>query len=85
MTIITTTHKLDKQIIMALVMASDMKGVFGGSDPDNKEALVFIILDIDTLIITRVLPDGETVFKSDACKNMFDTVTEKCGIKLGTE
>lgn len=85
MTIITTTHHLDTQFILGLVMASCYQGVFGVSDPTSKEAIVFTVIDETTLVITRIMPESATVFKGEPCRQLLTAITEKCGIKLGTE
>lgn len=86
MTIITTVHKITSEQGAALAIASGMQGVIGGSDPRHKESIVFIILDIDQLVITRIFSsEGATMFKSDICQNLLDKFTSAFGIKLGTE
>lgn len=86
MTIITTVHKITHEQGAALAIASDMQGIIGGADPRHKEAIVFIILDLDQLVIMRVFStEGATTFKSDVCQNLFNKVTQQLGIKLGTE
>lgn len=77
MNIITTTHKIPSKIGAGLLMTQDMMtGVFGGSDPNEGEAVVFILMSLELVVATRVFADDNTthVFKSKSCAEMWNAV-----------
>lgn len=77
MNIITTTHKIPAKIVAGLLMSQDMMtGVFGGSDPNEGEAVVFIIMSLELVVATRIFANDNTthVFKSKTCAEMWNAV-----------
>lgn len=77
MNIITTTHKIPSTVGAKLIMSQDMMtGVFGGSDLNEGEAVVFILMSLELVVATRIFANDNTthVFKSKTCAEMWNAV-----------
>lgn len=77
MNIITTTHKIPSKVGAGLLMTqATMTGVFGGSDPNEGEAVVFILISLELVVATRIFASDNTthVFKSKTCAEMWNAV-----------